>query len=261
MFEIFGIVLLILSVISGGLIVVFLQNSQQKNIIKLLLALSGGFLISLTFLHLLPEIYLHHGVNIGYYVLCGFLLQLFLEYFSGGVEHGHVHKHNHLGKIPWGLFISLSIHAFIEGIPLEAEFHQVMLESGEEAVSHAHHHHHHHHHGEREVRGLLLGVILHNIPIGIALMTMMVANSFNKVKAWLVLLAFAIMGPLGVLFGHFYAGQLDINLDIVLAIVVGMFLHISTTIIFESAENHKFNLIKLISIIFGVLLAVLVIQF
>lgn len=49
MFEFIGILMLILSVVTGGLIVVFLQNSQQKNIIKLLLALSGGFLIALTF--------------------------------------------------------------------------------------------------------------------------------------------------------------------------------------------------------------------
>lgn len=258
MFVFLGIMMLILSVVAGGLIVVFLQNSQQKNIIKLLLALSGGFLISLTFLHLLPEIYLHHGIEIGYYVLLGFLLQLFLEYFSGGVEHGHVHKHNDLGKIPWGLFISLSIHAFIEGIPLEAEFHHVLHEHGEETIKHVHHHHHH---GEREIKGLLLGVVLHNIPIGIALMTMMLANNFKKLKAWTVLMIFAIMGPLGVLFGHFYAGKLAIDLDVILAIVVGMFLHISTTIIFEAAENHKFNFLKLLSIIIGVLLAVAVIQF
>ena len=33
----------------------------------------------------------------------------------------------------------------------------------------------------------------------------------------------------------------DFDFNIILAIVVGMFLHISTTIIFETSENHKFN--------------------
>jgi hypothetical protein len=33
---------------------------------------------------------------------------------------------------------------------------------------------------------------------------------------------------------------------------VGMFLHISTTIIFETSENHKFNLAKLTAILLGV---------
>jgi hypothetical protein len=47
-------------------------------------------------------------------------------------------------------------------------------------------------------------------------------------------------------------------MNLLLAIVVGMFLHISTTIIFEASENHRFNLVKLLSIIVGVTLAILI---
>jgi hypothetical protein len=47
-------------------------------------------------------------------------------------------------------------------------------------------------------------------------------------------------------------------MNVLLAIVVGMFLHISTTIIFEASENHRFNLMKLVSIIVGVALAVVI---
>ena len=43
--------------------------------------------------------------------------------------------------------------------------------------------------------------------------------------------------------------------SIILAIVVGIFLHLSTTIIFETSENHKVNLIKLLSILSGFALA------
>jgi hypothetical protein len=38
-----------------------------------------------------------------------------------------------------------------------------------------------------------------------------------------------------------------------LAFVIGIFLHISTTILFESDQNHRFNFIKLLSIILGIL--------
>ena len=44
----------------------------------------------------------------------------------------------------------------------------------------------------------------------------------------------------------------------ILAIVVGMFLHISTTILFETDESHKFNLAKLLLIISGGYVAYLV---
>jgi hypothetical protein len=67
---------------------------------------------------------------------------------------------------------------------------------------------------------------------------------------------FGIMTPFGVLLGlSISPEQIGIDVHMVLAIVVGMFLHISTTIIFETTENHKFNLLKLLSIIIGVSLA------
>jgi hypothetical protein len=44
-------------------------------------------------------------------------------------------------------------------------------------------------------------------------------------------------------------------MSILLAIVVGMLLHISTTIIFETSENHRFNFAKLIAILLGVSLS------
>ena len=39
------------------------------------------------------------------------------------------------------------------------------------------------------------------------------------------------------------------------AIVIGIFLHISTTILFESSEGHKIHLSKLLVIILGVVVA------
>ena len=258
--EILGIFILIASVIAGGLGVVFLENINRGNVIKLLLSLSGGFLISIAFIHLIPELYIHNGVEIGYYILLGFLIQLFLEYFSQGIEHGHMHHGK--GTIPWTLFLSLSIHAIIEGIPLEAQFHlDEVINGAQELNTHHDHNHseshlHHHHHGATP-KGLLMAIVLHNIPLSIALMTMMLSSGFKKTKAWIVLIAFSLMGPLGVALGHFGAAHYLIDLELLLAIVVGMFLHISTTIIFEASEHHKFNIFKLLSLIAGVLLAIL----
>ena len=40
-----------------------------------------------------------------------------------------------------------------------------------------------------------------------------------------------------------------------MALVIGIFLHISTTILFESSEEHRFNYYKLITILLGAGLA------
>ncbi|MGB5462103.1 MAG: ZIP family metal transporter, partial [Aureibaculum sp.] len=99
-----------------GVLLVFILKPTTK-LIQLLLSFSGAYLLSITVLHLLPEVFESHQKNIGIYILIGILLQTVLEYFSKGAEHGHIHIHPYTKGVPWLLFISLSAHAFLEGIP------------------------------------------------------------------------------------------------------------------------------------------------
>jgi len=236
------ILALILSVPVGGLLVAVLDKKNNDQIIKLMLAFSGGFLLSLAFIHFIPELYEHSSVKIGVFILVGFLVQLILEFFSGGIEHGHVHS-VHGAAIPITLVIALSAHAFLEGIPLGTQ-----LAGAEIATTH--------HHGAES--GLLMGILLHRIPVAIALSSVLFASKISRVRVWLILGFFALITPIGLLIGWSSVGEIDFNFDIILAIVVGMFLHISTTIIFETSENHKLNFIKLLTILGGTALAFLI---
>lgn len=236
-----AIISLIIAVVLGGLIVTFLHATNKQKFIKLMLSFSGGFLLSIAFIHFVPELYASETKNIGVFILIGFLIQLALEFFSGGIEHGHVHIHKGQA-MPWGLFISLSIHSFLEGIPL-----------GNQYAGHVIEMHHHHANGDNS---LLFGILFHQLPVAVALMTLLVNTNISKLKAWTILMLFAIMTPSGLVLGLTSTGIssfLDFNM--ILAVVVGMFLHISTTIIFETSENHKFNVLKLTSIIIGCSLA------
>jgi zinc transporter ZupT len=229
------IITLIIAVLIGGITVISLQASNKSKIIKLLLAFSGGFMLSIAFTHFIPELYAENTFYIGYFILLGFLIQLILEFFSGGIEHGHVHISKNQ-KIPWALLISLSLHSIIEGIPLGNMI---------EGISLSDHHNH-------DAKSLFLGILFHQIPVAIALMTLLTQSKIANWKSWLLLSLFGIMTPLGVGVGLIIpAKNLGIDEHVILAIVVGIFLHISTTIIFETSENHKFNLLKLVSILVG----------
>lgn len=59
------------------------------------------------------------------------------------------------------------------------------------------------------------------------------------------------MTPLGTYISNNVAFVSD-YVTIINAFVIGIFFHISTIILFESSEDHKFNLSKLIAIILGV---------
>ena len=86
------IIALFLSILIGVIFVEMFQfNNNNK--IQWLLTISGAYLLAICLLHLLPEIFLNEdSKNIGFYLLSGFLTQNILEYFSQGIEHGHVNK-------------------------------------------------------------------------------------------------------------------------------------------------------------------------
>ena len=218
--------LLILSVLIGSLLVIFIKPSTK--IVRLLLAFSGAYLLSVTVLHLIPEVYINttNPTKIGVFVLVGILIQSILESFSKGAEHGHIHLHSDNNKFPWLLFISLCIHAFSEGIPV-----------------HGHNH------------NLLWAIVVHKIPIAIVLTTFLLHAKYTKKTVTLFLVVFALMSPLGILVADKLEFFSKYNSEIT-GLIIGVLLHISTIILFESSENHKFNLQKFTAILLGILLTV-----
>ena len=77
------------------------------------------YLFAVSVIHLIPELFHHHPKDsIGIFILLGFLIQILLEFFSKGIEHGHFHKQK---IIPFSVMLSLCLHALIEGVPLGGE--------------------------------------------------------------------------------------------------------------------------------------------
>ncbi len=211
------------SVLIGYIIALFLQPKNKTNL-KLLLAFSGSFLLSLTVIHLLPEVYESHNSRIGIFIMLGILFQILLEFFSKGAEHGHVHGHEKMVHIPWLLFISLCVHAFLEGFPV------------------SHHH------------NLALGIAIHHLPIAVILTTFFINSGLDKKAIFAFMISFAIMTPLGTIASVYLPFLNDYYTEIT-AVVIGILFHISSTIIFESSEGHKFNIAKISMIILGIVSA------
>lgn len=208
-----------------GVLIAILSKRRRSLQTKLLLSFSGAFLLALTLFDLLPDVYEHlQTKQTGLYIMIGILLQIILEFFSRGAEHGHVHIHKEQSKFPWLLFLSLCIHSLLEGFPI-------------------------HQHND-----MVYGVLIHKIPIAVLITVFLLQSSFSKLQIIGFLLAFTIMTPLGTYISN--AELISANyLHAINAIVIGIFLHISTTILFESSEGHKFNLSKLIAIVLGISIA------
>src|SRR5690606_16969830 len=213
----------IMAVVIGFLVALFLKPSEALGL-KLLLSFSGAYLLSVTVFEFLPEVYETGNDSVGIFIMSGILLQIFLEFFSKGAEHGHLHQDVRSTVFPWLLFISLCIHALLEGLPLNDREH------------------------------LLHGVVLHKIPVAIILASFLLNSKIGKPKAILFLLLFAAMTPLGSWLSSRFSivREYDVYLN---SLVIGIFLHISTTILFEASKNHRFNASKMLAIVAGILIA------
>ncbi len=218
------IYLLLFLSVAVGYIIALLLNVKHVKSLSIFLAFSGAFLLAVTIFELFPEVYQNPTKEIGIFIIAGILLQIFLEMFSQGAEHGHVHIHSDKKSFPWLLFVSLSIHALLEGFPIS------------------------------EDNNLLIGVMVHKVPIALILSLFFIEANYKKTTIISFLFLFALMTPLGNWVSQNMVFTPEQKLQIT-AVTIGVFLHVSTTILFESSKNHKFNISKMTAVIFAILIA------
>ena len=207
----------------------------KKNL-RLPLIFAGSYLFAITIIHIIPELFSisPNPSKVGLYVLIGFFMQQFLEYFSSGVEHGHVHTHKAVSASGrYSIVIALMVHSILEGTLLthDSPFHE-----------------------KHESYSLLLGIVLHKMPAAFALMATM--QGIGK-RAIYILILFSLASPFGLLLSDILLISGEAVL-IVFAIVCGSFLHISTTIFVEASPEHHFGLNKILISLLGAVLAICV---
>lgn len=240
------LILILLFTLAGGMIPVWYQQ-VRRGVMAYLLAFTGAFLLGITLLHLAPECFEGLGKKAGLYILLGFFLQVFLQRWSHGMEHGHgtspAHFHEeHAGAVTAGtafsLVLGLSVHAFMAGLPLGFSYPDPSM-----------------------LPSLALGILLHKMPEAITLMTMLLVIRKGKKGNIGFLALFSLVTPGAAVLAYLLNRDflfMDTALLYVVAIVTGAFLHISTTIFFESGtRQHELNRGKVASMVAGLVLAAL----
>lgn len=218
----------------GGSIPLWVKRLND-NALQYLLAFSGAFLLSITLLHLLPETFEEIGHRAGLFLLAGFFIQLVIQRLTHGVEHGHMHVHEHNGHkhIPvTSILLGISIHAFMEGLPLGFNY---RMETTEPA--------------------LYMAVAAHKLPEAILVTSLIIESGSSKTRSLIVLATFSAITP----FSGYLANRLGMSYHFIanliltlIPIVAGAFIHISTTIFFESGtRQHLLTWKKIFFIIAG----------
>lgn len=240
----YNFLLFALTVLGGSSSLLFTPTRKIGD--NLVLAFSGSFLLGITLLHLLPETFEEMGRAAGRFLLIGFFLQLLIQRLTHGMEHGHIHqvhtgnpkekgheRHAHFPVLT--IVIGLTAHAFMEGIPLGYNYR-----------------------GSATSSSLYFAVAAHKLPEAM-LVTTLIAQQKGTKSAWIFLTLFAAVTPMAsiacVYLGqtYFFASRI---IECVIPIVAGAFIHISTTIFFESGtRHHTLSRPRLTAILVGLLLS------
>ncbi|MCL6523216.1 MAG: ZIP family metal transporter [Thermoflavifilum sp.] len=233
---VFYLIFIFLLTLLGGNLPLLSRDIQQRGTVGLL-AFTGSFLLGITLVDLIPTVFHSLGMRAGIAILVGYVLQLLLQLFSHGMEHSHtptleIH-HGVLGSLLFGL----SLHAFLEGIPL----------------------------GYADARpGVLIawvaGISVHKIPEAMTLMSILLLKPLSRSTKWFILIGFALVTPIAALLSA--ATEQDWTsfqpiMPWLVAIVAGSFLHIASTILFESStQQHTFPRWKWLALLAGFVLAI-----
>ncbi|WP_240734791.1 ZIP family metal transporter [Hymenobacter sp. UV11] len=179
-------------------------------------------------------------------MLAGFFGQLLLDIVSQGIEHGHVHHSSDAtdggrGRVPLLLVVALIVHSLLEG--------SILVRGAGSGVV------------DQHFYALVLGVALHHVPAAVALATLLRLRLGSFGRAWPWLLLFALASPAGLVFSNYVVLQQLLGSGAyasLLGFVAGTFLHVSTTILFETSPEHRLNWPKLGATLAGLLLALAV---
>lgn len=238
MSPLLAILCLVAPILIAGAIAFNVSIVQTR--LRLILAFSAAYLFAISIMHMLPEAFENGETKlVGLFIVLGFSLQLVIDTFSTGIEHGHVHLHSSACKthLPYGIIVGLLLHSFLEGLPIYDP------NAPENAFINYQ---------------LILGLAIHNLPITIAFVSLLKEHD-GKGKNWLLLLLFAMMTPLGYLCSYvlqsFGLQHYEVYSQAAFALVIGIFLHISTAILFETSDHHRYNLTKVAVMALGIVLA------
>jgi ZIP family zinc transporter/zinc and cadmium transporter len=224
----FGVIAAAAEILGGTLII--LKKEWPRKVQEYLLALSSGFILALVFFELIPESLSLLGNIASLYMIIGYGLLHFFEHTIVG--HFHFGEETHhdvmVSKVASiSAFAGLFIHAFFDGLSISAGMNYNFY------------------------LGLLIffAVLLHKIPEGLTVATIMLAAQQPRKNAFLASIAIGVATMLGIL-TVFLLASVDSNaVGIAFALSAGAATYVGASDLIPEINRSENRIIPLI--VFG----------
>lgn len=218
---------------------VFLFNSKISNILaNLSIPFAAGVLLSVSFLHILPEAFETGGHFMGFIILFTFVLSFLFESTILNLHHHDCGDCEHQKFSPILLILGDTIHNAIDGAAIAAAY----LVSPSLGVV------------------VAISSFLHEVPHEIGDFGVLIKSGYSKIKAMLVNLFSALSSFLGAFYVLYFSELFENSLPVLLAITSGMFIYLGAS---DFLPHTKENLksIKIVSFLLGILVMMMVMVF
>jgi zinc and cadmium transporter len=218
-----------------GIYMIRRYKEWGKKSIAYFMCFASGVLISVSFLHIIPESF-EMNTNAPIFLLAGYLfLHVTDRFFSGYVCHRYGSIKSSLGPVA---ALGIGFHSFLDGIVYSVTF-SVSILTGVLAA---------------------LGLVLHEFPEGVVTFLLLLASGLDKKKSTIyAIIVAAITTPLGTLISYPFIGSLEEStLGVLLAFSAGALIYVGATHLLPEAEKEgkKYSLLTLA---IGIIVAVLII--
>jgi zinc transporter ZupT len=206
-----------------GSVFIVMRRSWPKRAQETLLALGAGFIMALAFFKLIPVSIETLGMSAGIYLLIGFSLIHFFEHTL--VAHFHfgeeTHAHVMVSKVASvSAFTGLLVHAFFDGFSISVSMQFNFL------------------------LGVLVfcGVLLHKVPEGLTIGSIMVAGGFSRKTVLLSALAIGAATLLGACSVIVFSGVSQQSLGIAFAISAGAAVYVGASDLIPEINKSEHRL-------------------
>ena len=224
----YGFLAALAEIVGGSLVV--LRKQWPSRVQEYLLALSAGFILALVFLELIPQSLITLGPEASLFILLGYGILHFFEHTVVGHLHfgEETHKEVMVSKVAsYATFAGLFVHAFFDGFAISAgmQFNFSL--------------------------GLLVffAVLLHKIPEGLTIASVMLAADRRKKVAFMASGAIGVATMLGILSVFFLAGVGDKLVGFAFAISAGAATYVGATDLVPEINRSEKRIIPLL--VFG----------
>lgn len=260
-----------------GSLMSFVVSGKYKKLLSLSLSFSAGIMIYVSFMEMLPE-GIHHiqeyiGENYSWVALLWFfsgmfitaVIERFVHAFAGEFhdhnepghhthehvgthKHSHNHSHNnnqkndgHLSKLSLMSAIAIGIHNIPEGLAL--------FTLGTNDISLAY--------------PLAAAVIIHNIPLAVAISVPLVYSTGSRKKAFLYTILVGLMQPIGAVLGYVLLSNYlnDLLFGILFSVVAGIMVFVSLDELLPTALRGEDHHISVYGAIAGMIVMALALSF